>query len=93
MTRTWTILMKANNLGVQSAAMRAAQMFFSAFNPRDDSEQRYKDRLVHRQAKRRARLLSSWSGTTTGAREEARRRQQMGYDAGLLTRRALPRSY
>lgn len=85
--------MKANNLGVQSAAMRAAQMFFSAFNPRDDREQNYKDRLIRRQAKRRARLSNSWAGTTTGSREEARRRQQIGYDAGLLARRALPRSY
>lgn len=85
--------MKANNLGVQSVAMRAAQMFFSAFLPKDDLEQNYKDRLVARQAKKLKRHYGGWSTVHSSPREEARRRQQMGYDAGLLSRRALPRSY
>lgn len=40
---------------------------------------------------KRARKRTMWAGSGQGARECARRRQQMAYDAGLATRRALPR--
>jgi hypothetical protein len=35
----------------------------------------------------------SWAQSTNGARECARRRQQVAYDAGLVSRRALPQDW
>lgn len=39
---------------------------------------------------KRAKHQGGWPMSGNGARECARRRQQMAYDAGLVSRRALP---
>lgn len=44
-----------------------------------------------RQEKRRLNR-SGWSPAGSGTRECARRRQQVAYDAGLVSRRALPQA-
>ena len=81
--------MKSNNFKL--SAFNAASLFLQKLTLSRLQQSAANKKL--RQERDIKRRQSYWAQQSNGARECARRRQQMAYDAGLVGRRALPQNW